>query len=81
VRSPETTTVAGFERLISMIVRSRSSGMKRALPQWMSLIWQIVNWPLPTFRSNSGVGLLLGGLDRGLIGDAGQSSTCYARFV
>jgi hypothetical protein len=55
--------------------------MKRALPQWMSLIWQIVNRPLPTFRSNSGVGHLLGGLDRGLIGDRGKSSTRNTRFV
>ena len=57
VRSPETTTTLGFARFISMIVRSRSSGTKRELPQWMSLIWHMVNRPLPMFCSVFGPGL------------------------
>src|SRR5215213_8151231 len=58
VRSPETTTAAGFIRFISMIVLSRRSGTKRALPQWMSEIWHMVSRP---FASMSCSGSLLTG--------------------
>src|SRR5918998_523553 len=75
VRSPAITTAVGLRRFISIIVRSRSSGIKRELPQWMSLIWHMVNRPLPMFVSKPSIGLD----DPRSLSDDQSSSTSYHR--